>query len=1533
MPTQENDTAQPAQEPTGETPLTIVGIGASAGGLEALSALVAHLPTDLGFCYVIIQHLSPSYRSMLVQLLGRETLMPVREITACEPPQPNTIYIAPASSNVIIRAGMLYQIGLDKEILPRPSVNLFFASLAREQAEFSIGIILSGTGSDGASGIREIKAAGGLTLAQAPASARYPGMPQAAIDTDCVDWIATPDQLARELTAIARQEIRPRTREQQHDGNTLLQKLLQQMRQRTRIDFSGYKEGTLWRRIERRMSATHTRFFEDYLHLVERDPEELERLGKDILISVTAFFRDPEAFAELRQALIHLLANKQPGDEIRIWVPGCATGEEPYSLAILLAEILGVRVGQFKIQIFATDIDLSAMAAARRAQYPSSALADPLLAGIRKYFNIKGDAYEIIKPIRDMVLFARQDLVLDPPFLRLDLISCRNVLIYFRNALQSRILAIFHYALRPGACLFLGKSEGIFQQENLFDTLDKASRLFRRKENPATPASLPPLNEYHDAMVRERQRLDQQNRKLNQLYLETAARHYLPPGVLINSRFEILHVQGHLDDYLLIPAGKPTFDLPHLIHRDFRADLQRLQRQAEIHHSSQTGSPRLLLLADARRHVRLSVHPVVQAETAPCYLVCFETVPAREAHDMLPGQPSGGQPLPVAPGGEPDIKALEDELITTREHLQTVIEELETANEEMQSLNEEVQAANEELQSANEELQSTNEELQSTNEELITVNDELQSKALALAETNNDLEHIQNSIACPVLVVSRDLRVLRHNQPAALFFGLPHLQPAHEQGLPRLSLPFGLESLAEMIRQVENSGTACEQVLDVGPHHYIVSVRPYAPLNAQQERGSIVVVMDQSERLEAERLLRERENHIRTIMNHSSSMFALKDTVGRYLFVNAQFARFFGLEAEAMLGRTDFQLFPEKLASEIRAREVDVLHGQQAVESEETVALQGAQYTLQTVRTPLQANDGVVTALCVQSSDISVRKRAEEQLRLAARVFERTGEGIIISDADGRILTVNEAFTHVTGYTLDEVRGHRPNLLKSGKHDADFYQAMWEYLKRHGHWQGEIWNRRKGGEIYPEWLSINVVLDGAGNITNYVGIFSDISVVKESKQRIEFLATHDALTNLPNRTLFMDRLGLAMAKAERATQQLAVLFIDLDNFKLVNDSLGHDMGDRLLQQVARQLQDSVRSVDTVARLGGDEFAILLENTSQRETEILLHRLNEALSHPHRIGEQVLFASASVGASFFPNDGSDIQTLLKNADTAMYRAKEMGKNTHYFFSEEMKHLARERLELENGLRQALEHNELFLVYQPQISLAGRQLQGFEALLRWRHPQRGIVMPDVFIPVAEHSRLIERLGDWVLEAVCRQMQCWQQSGYVMPRISINFSPRQFHRQDVVAHIGETLARFSVNPQCLGIEFTENVLIEDSDSIRDTLDALRALGVHLSIDDFGTGYSSLSYLRQHRVNELKIDRSFICDLAENQDDQALVTSIIHIARTLGMQVVAEGVEHESQVNVLSGHGCHSIQGYYFARPLPVAEAETFLHRQQAA
>ncbi|PKO88138.1 MAG: PAS domain S-box protein, partial [Betaproteobacteria bacterium HGW-Betaproteobacteria-12] len=717
------------------TPRYVVGIGASAGGLEALTALISHLPVNLGICYVVIQHLSPTYRSMMAQLLGRDTEMAVREAEDGGQLEANTIFIAPANHNLTLQGDSFVLVETPPRVAPKPSVNVFLASLAEARGDDAIGVILSGTGSDGAQAIGGIKAAGGFTFAQEPASAKYSGMPQAAIDTGTIDWVLPPEQIAQRIADIARSREHLAPPETNFGSASTLKKLLLKVRQHTKVDLNGYKENTVWRRIERRMAANRMVTLEEYLAHVDAVPDELDLLYKDVLISVTSFFRDAPAFEALGNVLEGLLREKRPGDELRVWVAGCATGEEAYSIAMLLCERSGAALANLRVQIFATDLDLNAMALARKGVYSSAAVGtlDPEL--VARYFVPRNDAYEVSKTLREMVVFARQDLVQDPPFLRLDLITCRNVLIYFQSELQARILSVFHYALRPEGFLFLGKSENVYQQDSLFGPVHKDARIFRR-ENVLTRPNLSGgsfILSPADRAGAEVEKIVEKSAAT--LYQESAARFYQPPGILINGNFAILHLQGKVGDFLNVGDGRPSFDLPHLIRKEFSADLQTLLHQARHKQGSAYGRPRTLKLADGKRLVRMVIH-ALEANTANgMFLVVFEAVAkSRSAVGTAIGEAGA------------TVRELEDEIIAMREHLQAVIEELETSNEEMQALNEEVQAANEELQSSNEELEASNEELQATNEELTTVNEELQIKSAQLLEFNYDLESIQSCI-------------------------------------------------------------------------------------------------------------------------------------------------------------------------------------------------------------------------------------------------------------------------------------------------------------------------------------------------------------------------------------------------------------------------------------------------------------------------------------------------------------------------------------------------------------------------------------------------------------------------------------------------------------------------------------------------------------------------------------------------------------------------------------------------------------------
>jgi len=570
----------------------------------------------------------------------------------------------------------------------------------------------------------------------------------------------------------------------------------------------------------------------------------------------------------------------------------------------------------------------------------------------------------------------------------------------------------------------------------------------------------------------------------------------------------------------------------------------------------------------------------------------------------------------------------------------------------------------------------------------------------------------------------------------------------------------------------------------------------------------------------------------------------------------------------------------------------------------------------------------------VQELQHALRERDEalnisqRNLHLAEKVIESSLEGIMITDANSIIVSVNPAFTRLTGYSADEVVGKSPALLSSGRHDKTFYDAMWRCLRETGHWQGEVWNRRKSGEIYPELLTIAAITDRDGKLTHYAALFSDITELKESEERIRHLAYYDALTGLPNRRLLEDRLRVALAHAHRNRRQLALLFVDLDRFKRINDTLGHEVGDQLLVAIAQRLRDGVREDDTVARMGGDEFIVVLSDIENPEHAVqIARRLIDSLKTPVFVGGSELVVTTSIGISIYPDDSEDAALLLKNADIAMYRAKDTGRNSFQLYAPAMNARTLEHLALESALHRALERQEFELHFQPLLDAGSARVIAAEALLRWRHPELGLVPPADFIPLAEETGLIIPIGEWVLRDACRQLAQWQRRGQGALRVSVNISARQFHQPEFCALAARIVQEAGVMPQQITLELTESMLMDDAlDTIR-MLTQLHVQGFGIAMDDFGTGYSSLSYLKRFPLDELKIDRVFIRDIERSQEDAAIVSATIGLAHSLGLRVVAEGVETAAQMSYLQQQGCDYLQGFHFSAPVPAAEFEKLL------
>jgi diguanylate cyclase (GGDEF)-like protein/PAS domain S-box-containing protein len=555
--------------------------------------------------------------------------------------------------------------------------------------------------------------------------------------------------------------------------------------------------------------------------------------------------------------------------------------------------------------------------------------------------------------------------------------------------------------------------------------------------------------------------------------------------------------------------------------------------------------------------------------------------------------------------------------------------------------------------------------------------------------------------------------------------------------------------------------------------------------------------------------------------------------------------------------------------------------------------------------------------------EIIERKRAEEKLSLDAKIIESSNEAILIMDSKGRIIDVNLSFCNVTGYTLEEIQGKDPLVMQAKKKDSRTAHEIRRAVAQKGHWQGEIWNRRKNGEVYPVLMSISAVLNDDRRITHYVGIFSDITRIKRTEARLHHLAHNDPLTGLPNRVLFKDRLSQAMAQADRNRGAVVLMLLDLDRFKNVNDTYGHTVGDQLLAAVAKRLSQCVRKTDTVARLGGDEFTVILNGVEDSQgAATVARKIVDVLSEPFNIGGLVLYITASIGITLYPMDSRESDRLFQNADTALYYAKQQGRDNCQFFSEEMNLKVMERLELELDLRAALERQEFLVYYQPVIDFHTGKIISAEALIRWDHPRRGLLPPARFIPVAEETGLILPIGEWALKTACSQNAYWQKLGLPPLPIAVNVSGRQLRQQDLVKLVMQILEESEMDPKYLELELTESVAEGNAENTIKLFNKFKEKGIKISIDDFGTGYSSLSYLKKFPIEKLKIDRSFIKDITSDPDDAAIVEAIVGVAKALKLKVVAEGVENEDQLGFLKDHGCDAWQGFCFCRPAPAEE-----------
>lgn len=820
--------------------------------------------------------------------------------------------------------------------------------------------------------------------------------------------------------------------------------------------------------------------------------------------------------------------------------------------------------------------------------------------------------------------------------------------------------------------------------------------------------------------------------------------------------------------------------------------------------------------------------------------------------------------------------------------------------------------------------------------------DELHTYEVELQLQNQELFHSQNqfkqalskyealfhTLPLPALVTDTSGVIVEANAEAAALFGFRNHRLLHNHSIYRLIVSEDRMMLSDCLRhqsqhenlQVDHLRVVSQQNCEHEVELHITRL----PNSYHIDSHTLITLIDRSEDYR-----RERESVLmHTIMDNSDAQITAFDRMGRCIYANKKAAKAIGSDERNIVGNTRHMWMSDEETLAAQKQDTRVFNTEESLINEEKLRTSDttSRYFL-THRFPIYTDRGDINGVATIATEVTQRKEDSARLQLAMAAFSKGHEAIMITDEENRIISVNAAFENITGYSEAEVLGKTPNLLSSGRHDANFYRNMWASIREKGYWEGEIWNKDKHGRVFPEWLSASRVPGGHHKTTNYIGVFSDITKRKLIEQEIEHLAFYDTLTGIPNRYLLSDRVEQAIHRANRDSSSFALAFYDLDHFKQINDVHGHDVGDEILKAAVSRVSKIIRENDTLSRLGGDEFVLILEDIKDNALNERLAEIVHTLSVPYDINNTKLESSASIGVAIYPQDGSDLNSLLKNADTAMYKAKEEGRGMFRYFGGEMAREAKQKLEILNELRDAVRSKSFNLAYQPQVSLHDENLVGMEALIRWQRKNGDFASPAHFIPLAEKSGFINEIGQWVIQEAFTMAASLKDAGHCVTT-AVNVSAVQFASEGFLDVLQSALDDTGLKANCIELEITENVAMNDPSQTISVMKKLKQMGFHLSIDDFGTGYSSLAYLHWMPVDKIKIDRTFIRQLGQSPSDETICRSIINLAQSLDIFTIAEGVENQRQYDILKSAGCDFIQGYLVSPPLGGASLKDWLN-----